>query len=113
MQHSWLCSWLCDEQGMLLQHCIASSGVVIAPQSIAYAAITTAIAMSKITFTRRIYTKLCALSVGVKATNPRRLWARRAYLTPRDRTDVRFWKAKSCKEIASLRWIAANWKLST
>lgn len=52
---------------MLLQHCIASSGDVMAPQSIAYAPIARATAMSKIVFERRIQTKLCGLSVEVKS----------------------------------------------
>lgn len=66
MQHSWLWSWLCGEQGMLLQHCIASSGVVMAPQSIAYRAIATAMTMSNIGFIRRMSIKVCASSVAVK-----------------------------------------------
>ena len=64
-QHSWLCSWLCDEQGMVLQHCIASPGVVIAPQSIAYTAIARATAMSKIGLRKRIHPNLFGLSVEV------------------------------------------------
>jgi hypothetical protein len=63
LQHSWLCSWLCDEQGMVSQHCIASSAVVMAPQSTEYTAIATTMATSKIGFTRCILTKLSALSV--------------------------------------------------
>lgn len=63
LQHSWLYSWLCDEQGIVSQHCIASSGVVMAPQSTEYTAIATAMATSKIGFTRCILTKLSALSV--------------------------------------------------
>ena len=50
---------------MVLQHCIASSGVVIAPQSIAYTAIAKATAMSKMGFTKCIHAKLCWLSVEV------------------------------------------------
>jgi len=37
LQQSWR-SWPCDEQGMELQHCIAWSGVMVAPQSTAYVA---------------------------------------------------------------------------
>jgi len=33
LQHSWLRSWLCDEQGIESQHCIAASGVDMAKQS--------------------------------------------------------------------------------
>jgi hypothetical protein len=66
VQHSWLWSWLCGEQGMLLQHCIASSGVVMAPQSIAYRAIATAMTLSNIGFIRRMSTKVCASNVAVK-----------------------------------------------
>jgi hypothetical protein len=32
LQHSWLCSWLCDEQCIVSQHCIAASGVDMAKQ---------------------------------------------------------------------------------
>jgi hypothetical protein len=63
LQHSWLYSWLCDEQGIVSQHCIACSGVAMAPQSIAYAAIAAAMATNKIGFTGCIPTKLSALSV--------------------------------------------------
>jgi hypothetical protein len=48
---------------MASQHCIACSGVVMAPQSIAYPAIAAATAKRKIVFTRRISIKLDALSV--------------------------------------------------
>jgi len=34
LQQSWPV-WPCDEHGMELQHCIACSGVDVAPQSIA------------------------------------------------------------------------------
>ena len=33
LQHSWLCSWLCEEQCIVSQHCIAASGVDMAKQS--------------------------------------------------------------------------------
>jgi hypothetical protein len=62
LQHSWLCSWPCDEQCIVSQHCIACSGVVMAPQSIAYPAIAATRAKRKICFTRCISTKLDALS---------------------------------------------------
>ncbi len=51
---------------MELQHCIASSGVVTAPQSTAYTASATTIAISKIGFARCISTKLDAQSAQVK-----------------------------------------------
>jgi len=63
LQHSWLCSWPCDEQSIVSQHCIACSGVVTAPQSIAYPAIAATMAKRKIVFTRCISIKLDALSV--------------------------------------------------
>lgn len=55
----------------------------MAPQSVAYAAVATAMAMSKIAFTfgRRIRPKLGARSVEVKASYPGQLGAQRAYLT--------------------------------
>jgi hypothetical protein len=61
LQHSWLCSALCDEHGIVSQHCIACSGVVTAPQSIAYPAIAIAMTKSKICFARCISIKLDAL----------------------------------------------------
>jgi hypothetical protein len=33
LQHSWLCWWPCDAQGIESQHCIACSGVDMAKQS--------------------------------------------------------------------------------
>jgi len=33
LQHSWLCSWPSDEHGMVLQHCMAASGVDMAEQA--------------------------------------------------------------------------------
>ena len=63
LQHSWLCSCPCDEQCIVSQHCIACSGVVIAPQSIVYPAIAAAMAKLKTVFTRCISIKLGALSV--------------------------------------------------
>jgi hypothetical protein len=44
----------CDEQGIESQHCIACSGVVVAPQSNANTASATTIAATKILFTRCI-----------------------------------------------------------
>src|SRR3981189_1787033 len=54
LQHSWLCSWLCDEQGMVSQHCIASSGVDMAKQSNAYVAKAIAITANKMGPAKRI-----------------------------------------------------------
>jgi hypothetical protein len=62
LQHSWLCSGLCDEQGIVSQHCMACSGVVMAPQSIAYAVIATAMAKSKMGFARCISTNVEAFT---------------------------------------------------
>ncbi len=70
VQHFWLFPWLCGEQGIVLQHCIASSGVVMAPQSVVYAAVANAMAISKTGFAKRIPPKLCAWSVEVKASWP-------------------------------------------
>jgi hypothetical protein len=57
LQHSWLCSWLCDEQGIVSQHCIAASGVDMAKQSNAYVAKAIAITASRIGLIRRICNK--------------------------------------------------------
>jgi hypothetical protein len=58
LQQSWLCwelcSGLCDEHGIVSQHCIACSGVVMAPQSAAYKAIAAAMIKSRNGFARRI-----------------------------------------------------------
>ena len=54
LQHSWLCPWWCDEQGMVLQHCIAASGVDMAKQSNAYVAKAIAITANKIGLAKRI-----------------------------------------------------------
>src|ERR1700682_955955 len=54
LQHSWLCSWLCDEQGIVSQHCIAASGVGMAKQSNPYVAKAIAITASKIGLAKRI-----------------------------------------------------------
>jgi hypothetical protein len=54
LQHSWPCSWLCDEQGIVLQHCIAASGVEMAKQSNAYVAKEITINASRIDLSRRI-----------------------------------------------------------
>jgi hypothetical protein len=51
-QSCWLCP--CDEQGIEAQHCAASSGVVIAEQSIVYAASTATSAANKSVFVKRI-----------------------------------------------------------
>jgi hypothetical protein len=69
-QHSWLCSWLCEEQCIVSQHCIARSGVIMSPQSITYPAIARAIANRKTDFTRYIPIKLDALGVCVKIDCP-------------------------------------------
>jgi hypothetical protein len=63
LQHSWLCSWRCDKQCSVSQHCIACSGVAMAAQSLAYTAIATPMAKRKIVFMRCISIKLDALSV--------------------------------------------------
>ena len=55
LQHSWLCSWLCDEQGIVSQHCIAASGVDMAKQSNAYVAKAIAITASRMSLAKRIY----------------------------------------------------------
>ncbi|PYU84915.1 MAG: hypothetical protein DMG50_02955 [Acidobacteria bacterium] len=48
LQHSWLCSWPCDEQGIESQHCVAAAGVDTAKQSNAYVAKATVITASRI-----------------------------------------------------------------
>jgi hypothetical protein len=58
LQHSWLCSWPCDEHGIVSQHCIALSGVDMAKQSSAYAARPTASSTITVLFTKRIYNQL-------------------------------------------------------
>ena len=55
LQHSWLCSWPCDEQGIVSQHCIACSGVDMARQSNAYAARAIATTACRIGLAKRIY----------------------------------------------------------
>ena len=62
LQQSWLCSGLCDEHGIVSQHCIACSGVVMAPQSVAYNAIAAAMIKSRNGFARRIFIRLGALT---------------------------------------------------
>ena len=54
LQHSWLCSWPCDEHGIESQHCIACSGVDIARQSSAYIARAIATIASRIGLVKRI-----------------------------------------------------------
>ncbi len=54
LQHSWLCWWPCDEQGIELQHCIACSGVDMARQSKAYTARAIATTASNIGLVKRI-----------------------------------------------------------
>jgi hypothetical protein len=54
LQHSWLCSWLCDEQCIVSQHCIAASGVDMAKQSNEYVAKAIAITASRIGLKKRI-----------------------------------------------------------
>ena len=58
LQHSWLCSWPRDEQCIVSQHCIASSGVDMAKQSNAYLARAIAITVNKIGLTKRICNQL-------------------------------------------------------
>jgi hypothetical protein len=55
LQHSWLCSWPCDEQCIVSQHCIACSGVVMAAQSKAYVAKAIDITDNKIGLIKRIF----------------------------------------------------------
>ncbi len=54
LQHSWLCWWPCDEQGIESQHCIACSGVDMARQSNAYTARAIATTASSIGLVKRI-----------------------------------------------------------
>ena len=54
LQHSWLCLWPCDEQGIVSQHCVAVSGVDMARQSNAYVAKAIAITASRVSLIRRI-----------------------------------------------------------
>jgi hypothetical protein len=55
LQHSWLCSWPCDEQGIESQHRIAASGGVdMAKHSNAYLAKATVITVSRISLIRYI-----------------------------------------------------------
>ncbi len=54
LQHSWLCWWPCDEQGIESQHCIACSGVDMARQSKAYTARAIATTASNIGLVKRI-----------------------------------------------------------
>jgi hypothetical protein len=67
LQHSWLCSSPCDEQGIVLQHCIAASGVDMAEQSNAYVANAMAITANKIGLAKRIYTSIRMSQTGVNA----------------------------------------------
>ena len=55
LQHSWLCSWPCEEQCIISQHCIAASGVDMAKQSNAYVAKTIAITENKTSLMNRIF----------------------------------------------------------
>lgn len=55
LQHSWLCSWPCDEQCMVSQHCIAASGVDMAKQSKEYMARAITITANKIGLAKRIF----------------------------------------------------------
>jgi len=76
--HAWtawsaafrLCSWLCDEQGIVSQHCIASSGVDMARQSNAYIARAITITASKIGLAIRIRTKVGGSQSEVKGAKP-------------------------------------------
>ena len=54
LQHSMLLPCPCGEHGIDLQHCVACSGVVEAPQSNAYAIKATATMGRKIDFTKRL-----------------------------------------------------------
>src|SRR6266403_648431 len=54
LQHSSLCWWPGDEQGIESQHCIACSGVAMARQSKAYAARAIASTASRIGLVKRI-----------------------------------------------------------
>src|SRR5881296_2490811 len=54
LQHSWLCWWPCDEQGIESQHCIACSGVDMAKQSDAYVARAIAITANRTDLVKRI-----------------------------------------------------------
>ena len=58
LQQSWLCWGPCDEQGMLSQHCMASSGVDIAKHSNAYTAMANAITAIRIGLAKRIYEQI-------------------------------------------------------
>src|SRR5882762_4334655 len=54
LQHSWVCWWPGDEQGIESQHCIACSGVAMARQSNAYVARAIATTASRIGLVKRI-----------------------------------------------------------
>src|SRR6267378_1578790 len=54
LQHSWLCWWPGDEQGIVSQHCVACSGVDMAKQSDAYVARAIAITANRIDLVKRI-----------------------------------------------------------
>ena len=54
LQHSWLCWWPCDEQGIESQHCIACSGVDMTRQSNAYTARAIATTATSIGLVKRI-----------------------------------------------------------
>src|SRR6267142_2377062 len=70
LQHSWLCSWLCDEQGIVSQHCIASSGVDMARQSNAYIARAITITASKIGLAIRIRNQVGGSQSEVNGAKP-------------------------------------------
>src|SRR5215813_13876252 len=59
-QQSWLASWECCGQGMLSQHCIASSGVEAAKQSSEYNARPATNATAKMARIRRIVKRVHA-----------------------------------------------------
>jgi len=57
LQHSWLCWWSWDEQGIESQHCMACSGVDMARQSNAYMARAIATTACRIGLVKRIHTQ--------------------------------------------------------
>src|SRR6266571_1163120 len=56
----------CDEHGIELQHCISCSGVVVPPQSTAYAARASPSTATRTDLAKRTLTKLGAILVKVK-----------------------------------------------
>jgi hypothetical protein len=66
LQQSWPSRCPCDEQGIESQHCVARSGVVVAPQSTAYTASATTIPAIRIGLAKRIISNLDPPSIRVK-----------------------------------------------